>query len=72
VWVRVIVDGQRVIERELPADARIPLSPESRVVIRAGNAGAVRLSIRGVDQGPVGPEGQAMTKTFLVNEAAVR
>jgi hypothetical protein len=66
VWVRVMVDGQKVIERELPADARIPLTPTSQVVVRAGDAGAVRVAIAGKDQGPVGRDGEVATKSFTV------
>jgi Domain of unknown function (DUF4115) len=66
VWVRVMVDGERVIERELEANARVPLTPKRQIVIRAGDAGAVRLSIDGQDQGVFGQEGFPITKTFIV------
>ena len=46
VWIRVTVDGQKVIERELPPNTRIPLNPASQFVVRAGDAGAVRGSDR--------------------------
>ena len=72
VWVRVLVDGQKVIERELPADAHIPLTPTSQVVVRAGDAGAVRVSIAGKDQGPVGRDGEVATRAFTVATPAVR
>jgi hypothetical protein len=64
VWVRVVVDGERVVERELPANARIPLTAEKTIVIRAGNAGAVRVTLAGRDQGVLGPEGTVVTRTF--------
>ena len=63
-WVRVMVDGRKVIERELPADSRIPIEPGSQIVVRAGDAGAVRVAIGGKDQGVVGADGQAATKTY--------
>ena len=66
VWVRITVDGQKVMEQELPADARIPLTPKSQVVVRAGDAGAVRVAIAGKDQGPVGRDGEVATKSFTV------
>ena len=65
VWLRVTVDGQRVFEREVPEGTRIPLTG-SQIVIRAGDAGAVRVSIAGKDQGVFGPAGQAATRTFTV------
>lgn len=66
VWVRVIADGERVVERELPADARVPFNAEKTIVIRTGDAGAVRLSIRGEDQGVLGRDGQVVTRTIDV------
>ena len=66
VWVRVTVDGVKMMEQELPADSRVPLEPRSQVVIRAGDAGAVRLAIRGADQGPIGVAGQPATKAFKI------
>jgi hypothetical protein len=66
VWLRVTVDGARVVEREVPAETKIPLSAASQVVIRAGDAGAVRVAIGGKDQGPLGPAGQPATRTFTV------
>ena len=65
VWMRVTVDGERVVEREVAEGTKIPLNG-SRIVIRAGNAGAVRVSIAGKDQGVFGPAGQPATRTFTV------
>jgi len=65
VWMRVVVDGQRILERELPAGARVPLAGES-IVVRAGDAGAVRLLRHGRDQGLLGADGAVVTRTFLV------
>jgi hypothetical protein len=66
VWIRVIVDGQKVIERELPPNTRIPLNPAAQFVVRAGDAGAVKVTIDGKDQGPFGVDGRAATKAFAV------
>ena len=63
VWVRVTVDGTREVERELNANERIPLGAGRTIVIRAGNAGAIRLTINGEDRGTLGPEGEVMTRT---------
>ena len=65
-WVRVIADGERVVERELPANSRIPFDAKKTIQVRTGNAGAVRLSIRGVDQGPLGRIGEVITRSFPV------
>jgi hypothetical protein len=64
VWVRVLADGERVVERELPANARVPLTAGRTIVIRAGNAGAVRVTLAGRDLGVLGPEGTVVTRTF--------
>ena len=71
-WVRVTADGERVIERELPADTRVPIKAQKTIVIRTGDAGAVRLSIGGQDRGFLGREGEVVTRTFAVPAATVR
>jgi hypothetical protein len=65
-WVRIIADGERILERELAADTRIPFTARERIVIRVGDPAAVRLTIGGVDQGSLGPEGQPVTRTFEI------
>lgn len=64
VWVRAIVDGVRVVERELRPDERVPLRAGRTVVIRAGDAGAVRLYINGQDRGVLGADGIVVTRTY--------
>ena len=67
VWVRVIADGETIIERELAANTRIPIKAEKTIRIRTGNAGAVKLIMGGVDRGPLGREGEVITRTFTVS-----
>jgi cytoskeleton protein RodZ len=64
--MRVIVDGQRVVEREVPAGTRLPLNAEKTIVIRTGDAGAVRLTIRGQEPAFLGVEGEVVTRSFTV------
>jgi RodZ C-terminal domain len=66
VWVRVVADGVPVVERELPANARLPFVARDKIVIRTGNAGAVRLTIGGIDQGALGGFGEVVTRSFDV------
>jgi hypothetical protein len=66
VWVRVVVDGKREVERELEANARIPLAGRT-IVIRTGDAGAVRVEINGQDRGLLGRDGEVVTRTFTVS-----
>lgn len=63
-WVRVTIDGQRALERELPAGSRIPLRAQHTIAIRAGDAGAVRMAIGGQDQGVLGRDGIPVNRTF--------
>jgi hypothetical protein len=64
VWMRVAVDGQRVIEREFGANQRIPLSARESIAIRAGDGGAVRVALGGQDQGLLGRDGLVVNRTF--------
>jgi cytoskeleton protein RodZ len=66
VWVRIIADGVPVVERELPPNTRLPFVAREKIVIRTGNAGAVRLTIGGVDQGALGEFGEVVTRRFDV------
>jgi hypothetical protein len=66
VWMRVMVDGEKVIEREVPPDTRIPLNPAAQFVVRAGDAGAVKVMIDGKDQGAFGVDGRVATRAFTV------
>lgn len=64
VWVRATADGVRVVERELRPDERIPLRAARALVIRAGDAGAVRMSVNGQDRGVLGADGIVVTRTY--------
>ena len=64
VWVRAIADGVRVIERELRPDERVPLRAARSVVIRVGDAGAVKMYVNGQDRGVLGANGIVVTRTF--------
>jgi hypothetical protein len=72
VWMRVLVDGERVLEREVPAETRVPLTAGRTVVVRTGDGGAVRFSLGGEDQGFLGREGEVVTRTFTVPTPVAR
>jgi Domain of unknown function (DUF4115) len=57
VWMRVTVDGSKVLERVVPEGQTIPVGADSTIAIRAGDGGAVRLSVGGKDQGVLGKDG---------------
>jgi hypothetical protein len=44
----------------------VPLNAEKTIVIRTGDAGAVRLAIRGEERGVLGAEGEVVTRSFAV------
>ena len=72
VWVRVLSDGERVLERELPAEARVPVTAKQAIVIRAGDAGAVQVSVGGGEPEPLGPGGRPITRTFTLGAGETR
>ena len=68
VWARITIDGRKAIEKEFPADQRIPLGADRTILIRAGDAGAVRLVVDGKDLGPLGKDGQIFSRAFTAAE----
>jgi hypothetical protein len=64
VWLRVAVDGRIAIEREVAAGEQLPFGADRSIVVRAGDAGAVTVSVGGADQGPIGHDGQVLTRSF--------
>ncbi|HEX2443556.1 MAG TPA: DUF4115 domain-containing protein [Vicinamibacterales bacterium] len=65
VWVRVIVDGRRTMQRQLAAGERVPLRAEKVINLRAGDAGALRLVVDGRDQGVLGRDGAIATRALM-------
>ena len=66
VWLRVVADGDRVLEREVPAGTRVPITAASTIVIRTGDAGAVQISLAGEEPASLGRDGQVVTRTFTL------
>jgi hypothetical protein len=64
VWVRVLVDGEKTIERELRGNDRIPLRAQRVIFLRVGDAGALRIVVNGQDQGVLGRDGEIVTRSF--------
>ena len=64
VWMRVTVDGERQVERQVPGGQKLAFGADRAIVLRAGDAGAVRLAIGGADKGPLGRSGQVVDRTF--------
>jgi len=72
VWVRIVVDGVKTTERELQAGERVSLPAGGAVAIRAGNAGALQVTINGEDRGSLGAEGEVVTRTLQIPTPPVR
>ena len=72
VWVRIVVDGVKTTERELQAGERVSLPAGGAVAIRAGNAGALQVTINGEDRGVLGAEGEVVTRTLRIPAPPVR
>lgn len=57
-WVQVLVDDVKVYEGVLEEGANPSWTGEKRVAVRAGNAGGVKVTVNGQQQGLMGLEGQ--------------
>jgi cytoskeletal protein RodZ len=57
-WVTAHADGTRVVYRLLPAGAEETVRAAREVRVRAGDAGALRLSVNGRDRGAFGADGE--------------
>lgn len=64
VWMRVTVDGERKVEREVAGGQRLTFGADKVILLRAGDGGGVRLSVGGKDQGLLGRDGQIAVRTF--------
>ena len=64
VWMRVTVDGERQVERQVAGGQKLAFAADRAIVVRAGDAGAVRLAIGGADQGLLGSSGQVVNRTL--------
>jgi hypothetical protein len=61
VWIRIIADGVRGFEGEVPAGEKLAAEGDREVRVRAGDAGGVRATTNGVDRGPLGRDGWPLT-----------
>ena len=64
VWARITIDGRRGMEREFKANERFPFGADRAIVVRAGDAGAIRLIVDGKDLGVLGRDGQVYERAF--------
>ena len=60
-WVTVIVDGATAIQRRLRAGERLALEVRRELVLTAGDAGALTLTLNGQSARPLGKAGEIVT-----------
>ena len=65
VWLRVTVDGDKAIEQEVEEGQHLRFGANKAIVVRAGDAGAVTISVDGQAAAPLGRAGQPATRTVV-------
>lgn len=63
--MRVTVDGDRAIEQEVEEGQRLRFGANKAIVVRAGDAGLVMISVDGEPATPLGRGGQPATRTVV-------
>jgi len=69
VWIQTTVDGRVDGGRLLQAGEHRTIEAKREVILRAGNAGAVLVSIRGAEAKALGRDGEVATRRFVVDDA---
>jgi uncharacterized protein DUF4115 len=64
VWIRVVIDGQKTIERIFQTGERLHFSADRSIVVRVGDGGGVLVKTGDVED-RFGPLGQPLTRTFM-------
>lgn len=68
-WTQVVADGKTVYEGTMDPGKTETWKGKEKVVITAGNAGAVEMKVNGQDMGKAGNAGQVVEKTFTAANA---
>ncbi|MEW5981578.1 MAG: RodZ domain-containing protein [Acidobacteriota bacterium] len=63
-WVSLVVDGVEVVSRLLEPGERVSYDAQKSVTLKAGNAGALQLTLNGRRGRPFGTAGQVVTRTI--------
>lgn len=64
-WLRVIVDDKKVFEGFINTGDSYSWKGERKIVVRVGNAGAVRIILNNRDLGVLGKKGEVLEREFL-------
>lgn len=65
-WLSLSVDGQKVVARNLQPGERVQFRARTTIVISAGNAGALALTINGKPARSLGGQGEVVTSTITL------
>ena len=65
-WLSLSVDGVKVMGRVLQPGERVEYQARAAVILSAGNAGALAVTINGKPGKPLGGPGQVVTRTITV------
>jgi cytoskeletal protein RodZ len=68
-WTQVAADGKTIYEGTAEKGQTFTWKGKDRVVVTAGNAGAVELTWNGKDQGKLGHDGDVVEKRFTKDKA---
>jgi len=68
-WLSLSVDGQKVVARNLLPGERVQFRARSTIVLSAGNAGALALTVNGRPGRALGGRGDVVTTTITVDNA---
>jgi hypothetical protein len=68
-WMRVEVDGAEGYEGILEAGQSRDFSAHSRVTMRAGNAGGVKITVNGQAEGPLGGSGEVVDRQWQLTDS---
>jgi hypothetical protein len=60
-WVSAVVDGATALERQVRAGERLTLDVRRELILTAGDAGALMLTLNGQNARPLGKAGQNVT-----------
>jgi hypothetical protein len=64
VWMRTAVVGEPPVERLVPAGRTLKFNPVQLLVLRAGDAGGVRVIVEGEDRGVLGADGRVVNRRY--------
>jgi RodZ C-terminal domain len=64
-WIRTTRDGESDLGRTYAAGEKVQLTAERGISVRAGNAGAVYVSVNKGEPKPLGRDGEVITRQFV-------